>query len=154
MKVIFLDVDGVLNASDYTKTSDKVNGILGIRDYNLINLQKLKILTDAEIVLTSTWKLDYLKKNDLGKYLIDKLEEYNLKIYDCTIDNIYDRGRGIIEYLNKYPFIENFVILDDDLFDDYKTFDLVDNLVKTDFSEGFTEEKMKQALKILQSKEN
>lgn len=152
MKVIFLDIDGVLNANDYIKITDKVNGILGIRDSNLINLQKLKISTDAEIVLTSTWKLDYVKKNDLGKYLINKLQEYNLKIYDCTIDNFYDRGRGIIEYLNKHPYIEEFVILDDDYFNDYDTFDLTSNLIRTSCARGLTESDIEKATKILNSK--
>lgn len=152
MKVIFLDVDGVLNANDYIKTTDKVNDILRIHDSNLINLQKLKISTDAEIILTSTWKFDYAKKNDLGKYLIDKLEEYNLQIYDYTIDNFYDRGRGIIEYLNKHPYIEEFVILDDDYFNDYDIFGLTSNLIRTSCAKGLTESDIEKAIKILNTK--
>lgn len=83
MKIIFLDVDGVLNSSTYINKEtyhikqEKVRFLKNIVDH-----------TGANIVLTSTWKAGFDKKT--GKkaeyYMIleRSLEEYGLKIFDIT----------------------------------------------------------------------
>ena len=53
MKIIFLDVDGVLNSN---KTEDVFRGFIGL-DYSCIRLLKEIVdATSAEIVLVSRWK--------------------------------------------------------------------------------------------------
>ena len=101
--VVFLDVDGVLNT--------------GIDD------ARVKILANAiekcgggEIILSSDWKnLD--KDHDDYKYLVSKLAQCNLKISGHTTDRALERGKGIKEYLELHPEIEEYVILDDYTFE-------------------------------------
>lgn len=54
-KVIFLDIDGVLNTS-YTKYRDEV-----LDDFRLDYLAKIVNKTHAKIVLTSTWRYNISK---------------------------------------------------------------------------------------------
>ena len=55
-KIIFLDIDGVLNSMDYFEQTKDCKG------YTEINPEKVKLLkeivdrTGAEIVLSSTWR--------------------------------------------------------------------------------------------------
>ena len=152
MKVIFLDIDGVLNNGEDVCKTEKINGVVGVNKSNLKQLKKLVSLTDAKIVLTSTWKADYKEQDDFGIYLKNKLESNGLSVFSCTEDKIYNRGKGIVDYLSHHFEITNFVIIDDDMFDDYSSLGLLDCLVKTDYCDGLTKEKVKQAVNILGKK--
>ena len=66
MKVIFLDIDGVLNSSidffELRKFGHPVNEIKGSKVINrghLALLQQIIEDTDAKIVLSSTWRMHY-----------------------------------------------------------------------------------------------
>ena len=81
--------------------------------YNLKNLAKIVRKTGANIVLTSTWRLD---KEHMA-VLRARLAEYGLKIYDMT-DNInMIRGVEIKEWLKSHRDIENYVVIDDEEYD-------------------------------------
>ena len=86
MKVIFLDIDGVLTHTDYLNWQTR-----HIDPERVRFLAKIVELTDAQIVLTSTWKDGYDrqsgKKDDYYVVLEHVLAEHDLKIYDIT-DNI------------------------------------------------------------------
>ena len=124
--IVFLDVDGVLNC----------------------RLSYIVQKTNSKIVLTSTWKFN-LKSSHSGHYLISRLEDYGLSIYECTRDMSFDRGHGIHMYLHEHSNeVANYVIIDDSLFDDYDE-ELVNHLVLTDFENGLTMENVTKALKIL-----
>ena len=86
MKVIFLDIDGVLAHTDYLNWQTR-----HIDPERVRFLAKIVELTDAQIVLTSTWKDGYDrqsgKKDDYYVVLEHVLAEHDLKIYDIT-DNI------------------------------------------------------------------
>ena len=86
MKVIFLDIDGVLTHTDYLNWQTR-----HIDPERVRFLAKIVELTDAQIVLTSTWKDGYDrqsgKKDDYYVVLERVLAEHDLKIYDIT-DNI------------------------------------------------------------------
>ena len=64
MKVIFLDIDGVLNANEdfggRSKPNPSIHGILGITTTRLNRLKQIIDKTDAKIVLTSSWKEAYI----------------------------------------------------------------------------------------------
>lgn len=136
-KVIFLDVDGVLNG-DFT--IDKApSGCIGINSKHIVILKEIIDKTKAIVILTSTWKECFAEDNcnpytvndNDGAYLIFKLAEYNVYIAGRTIDpdnKIFQRGGGIRKYLKEHPEITNYVILDDDMFSDY-TDELKDHLV-------------------------
>jgi hypothetical protein len=150
MKVIFLDVDGVLNNKDTKELTP--GGWLGVSDILVERLQRVAAATDAKVVLTSTWKnadeseLNYLyKKLDFCKPIAFTKED--------EMKGSFYRGGGIIDYLTAHQDIEQFVILDDYIFD-FEEQDLLDHLVWTNEKEGLTEEKAQQAIKILNGELN
>lgn len=143
MRVIFLDVDGVLNNS---KTRSRTpDGWLGVST-NLINkLKRIISETGAVTVLSSTWKHSSVK--DLN-YLYKKLGSAK------PVDRTYDpdgrdsrRGAGINDYINNHQ-VENFVILDDYSFD-FRQQNLLRHFVNTDEAKGLTDDNVTQAIQIL-----
>ena len=83
VKVIFLDTDGVLTHTDYLNWQTR-----HIDPERVRFLAQIVELTDAQIVLTSTWKNGYDrqsgKKDDYYIVLENVLAEYDLEIYDIT----------------------------------------------------------------------
>lgn len=150
-KVIFLDIDGVLNdaaTDEYTPAK-----FMGIDDYKVKFLRQIVDATGASIVLTSTWKTEWSKNEEFlsvdGAYLNSKLAEESLHILDKTTDKILDRGAGIMRWLNDHPEVKSWVVIDDDIFTDYKEYDVLPHLVKTSFYFGLTQEHASQCIKIL-----
>ena len=177
MKIVFLDVDGVLNC----KTTEDViwrdkgkMGIRGIDDSKVELLKKIIDSTGARIVVSSTWRInkvknifeDYVCFEDLDEkeyadnsrkkrtaydYLKKKLAAFKLKIYDDTPDcgGIYSRGKEIHSWLKEHPEVVNFVILDDEEFQDFYTYNLEDHVVYTSYRNGLTDQKVCEVIKIL-----
>ena len=156
MKVVFLDIDGVLNEE---KSRSRCCGYLGIDDKKVENLAKIVEETNAKIVLISTWKDDWRKTDKshqgiMANYLDRKLKKQGLVILDKTksIDKNgfhFSRGEGILQYLadNK---VEKYVILDDYQFD-YDSCGLTDFFIKMDAYNGaLTEGLAVEAIKLLQ----
>lgn len=127
MKVIFLDIDGVLNTS---KTFE--NG-LEIDSFRLEYLKTIIEETSAKIVLSSSWVKFFIKKdneiiprNEKGQRLYNLLNIYNIKIYDILNLGI-NREEMIIDWVSKNE-VDSFIIIDDEpnMFKD-----LLDRLIKT-----------------------
>ena len=139
MKVIFLDIDGVLNTSESIKQSKehylKTGEIISQISENKIQiLSKIINETNAKIVLSSLWKLHFIKTNDgkiipknkKAELLIKLLNKYSLEIYDITPNNnTRNRTLEILEYI-KNNNIDSFIIIDDE-----------DNGLKEIFKEHF-----------------
>ncbi len=148
-KVIFLDVDGVLNSHS---TKDRCNGFIGIEDKKVALLKDIVDATKAIVVLTSSWKTNwtnnvYFKdyEDEMAAYLDTKLEKQGLAIKDKTIDgNPLYRGRGILRYIEMQKEIgvdiKKFVILDDEMFDYLET-KMTRYLVQTSFEQNGLEKK-------------
>jgi len=141
-KIVFVDVDGVLNCID---SEDRFHGFIGI-DYCAVKLLKEIIeATGAEIVLISSWKSRWYKdhkncQDNLANYLDQRLAEENLKILDKTEGSSFDRGHGIIDWLSEHP-TDSWIVLDDEIFDDYEECGILPHLVKTSFYDGGIKEK-------------
>jgi hypothetical protein len=111
MKVIFLDIDGVLNSfrtciatGNYPHGLDK-----GLKHFDWIAIRLLQRLSDSTgvvFVLSSSWRIlhDY---KDVGKAL-------DLPIIDATKRLDGPRGAEIAEWLSRHPEVELYAILDDD----------------------------------------
>lgn len=69
-------------------------------------------------------------------------------ITDKTIDCSFDRGKGIHKYLNEHANIDNYVILDDCIFEDYDK-ELLKHFIHTNFNIGLTKEDSIKAITIL-----
>ena len=175
MKVIFLDVDGVLNCQSTKEVIWRDNGKLG---FHGAESEKTKLLariikeTGAVIVLSSTWRLNkvksifdnYLFLDDLEdgeydesseksayRYLEMRLAEYDLSIYDDTPDSggAYSRGEEIYSWLEDHPEVTDYVVLDDEEFRDFETYGLIAHVVYTSYAKGLTEKQVKEAIEIL-----
>ena len=140
MKVIILDIDGVLN---YAKSKSRLEidgiGYLGIDSDKMNNLASLVILSEAKIVLSSSWRehydinKGYHQTDKCGKYLARRLRKHGLKVYDKIGSNYSwrDRGHQIKEWLDEHPEVTDYVILDDEIFLDYYELGLINHVVKT-----------------------
>ena len=105
MKVVFLDIDGVLNEE---KSRSRCCGYLGIDDKKVENLALIIKKTNAAIVLISTWKDDWRKTDKshqgiMANYLDRKLKKQGLVILDKTksIDKNgfhFSRGRRVSRF--------------------------------------------------------
>lgn len=126
--IIFLDIDGVLNSD---KEGEYIGRIRGVDNEHLEKLKTICSLLDADIVLSSTWKIFWdtdltedgveswkgRSKKRYGRYLNLRLEEFGLKIADKTDEIGWSlRGMEIRKWLEDHPLTENFVILDDEDF--------------------------------------
>ena len=164
-KIIFLDIDGVLNSNNTFADNHEYGELLGrvydgsINDIvmykmNDIDMNKLFMLNDicsltgAKIVVSSGWRR-------LWNYPLveEKLVSLGLPIVGVTPNiNGIRRGEEIRTYLWNQILLENkidnFVILDDDIFPDFN--ELENYLVKTSFYEdGLTEEKIEEIVRVL-----
>ena len=155
MKVIFCDVDGVLNNS-YTRDRTP-SGYRGISNDLVRNLRRIVDATGAVIVLSSDWRLireDPIRKRDYW-HLLRKLKFAGcLSLYDHTEDIGWDcRGDEIRKYLDQHTDVTSFVILDDIPFGSFGKAGLLDHLVLTDAADGLTEKDVKRAIRILNRQE-
>jgi hypothetical protein len=116
MKVIFLDIDGVLNCQHYTNQIKTPNGFLDLDC--VANLNKLVADTGAKIVLSSTWRhdadvIDNLKVHVQAEFL-GKTPSLNSR-YSLRGNEIHAWIQQNEALLGKaYHEYHSFVILDDD----------------------------------------
>ena len=134
MKVIFLDIDGVLNCDEtYVLRREKMKKekkyILDIDEDKVQLLGRVCKETGAKIVLTSSWRFDWENGVDslvlLHSRLLQRLFDQNeIEVVGVTPvipreDGMYHSWREyeIKAYLEKHPEVESFCILDDEAFD-------------------------------------
>lgn len=122
MKIIFLDIDGVLN-THYTKELTS-SGAVFVQDNKIEILKEIIDRTGAKVVLSSTWRKGW-REMDFGMTdssyirdfieLRDKLLEFGIELYDKTpILDVFMRRRGeeIKAYLDHHE-VDGYVIIDD-----------------------------------------
>lgn len=161
MKIIMLDIDGVLNSLAYFE-QNPCKGYVVISDFHLQMLAKIYHTCDAKIVLSSSWReLD--DETDIFsyqqyKYLVDELARYDMEIIDKTPYIDMERPLEIKTWLDNQPNKDKikFVSLDDDFTKrEYDKYGIGDCLVKTkffcdDISEGgLQQEHVDRAIEIL-----
>lgn len=134
MKVIFLDIDGVLNSDEYFDKIKDLN-IQGIQSE--VDIEKIKLLkkaideTGAKVVLSSSWR--YTRN---AQYLKELLQQYGIYT-DSTPFLQNKRGLEIKKWLDNNPSVEDFVILDDEIFDSYDE-ELLEKLIKISNGNGIS----------------
>ena len=144
-RIIFLDVDGVLNngtwAIEMYKQGVHVYHDDLLYEPSLAQLKRIVDETGAIIVVTSAWR----QVPTAYVHLREWLEKYGLEIHDKTPYVGGVRGDDITAWFNRYPGEYEYVILDDD--DDMDGH--MEHLVKTDFSSGLTKERADECIRRL-----
>ncbi len=152
MKIIFLDIDGVLNSDAwFTKLSEnKMIYFSVVRD---LDKDAVKILnriikeSGAKIVISSSWRLMFTL-DEIKTVLKDNGFEFVNEIIDITPKRHTfpsRRGNEIQEWITVNQFKGPFVIIDDDGDMEH----LMDRLVQTSWSHGLKEEHIPKCLKLL-----
>ena len=159
-KVIFLDIDGVLNCATSKSfcIDDDGRVIKGVDSDKVKRLAKIVEATGAEIVLSSDWNDGWSKyytssKPSHAKYLDNHLyKKGRLTIKDktpSTHKGSWFRGEEILAYLRLHQDVENYVILDDTFFEDFSIKEISEHLVLTEYKVGLTDADVEKAIKIL-----
>ncbi|MDO4617572.1 MAG: HAD domain-containing protein [Lachnospiraceae bacterium] len=155
MKIIFLDIDGVLNSTQFYER--KSNNELLEEPFdrnNALQLKRIVEATDAKVVLTSTWRGGWHKNPVLctleGKLLNQLFSSLGISIYDKTPVLKEGRAAEIKAYLESCPEkVSAYVIIDDNDFH-WKKNGLARHVVQTDFENGgLKEEHADQSIAIL-----
>lgn len=141
MKILFVDVDGVLNSAQ-DGYSIKLS-----TDSHLKFLRMIVKSTGANIVLSSSWRIGF---TPASKNLLTRFKEYGLELMDCTPElSGACRGDEIRKWLEEFETeydVERFAILDDE--SDMAEFTET-NLIQTDTNVGLQKEDAVQCIKML-----
>ena len=150
MKVLFLDIDGVLNSNQYfkSKTFDNREAEMGYpySHFDTVAIHRLNKITDAtgvKIVLSTSWR----GMSDTVEVLYSVGLKGNIIGSTPYLDLIPKARRGdeIQKWLDTHE-VEDYVILDDDpdMLDSQK-----DNFFQTDYKLGLTTEIANQIIEKL-----
>ncbi|HEX6442397.1 MAG TPA: HAD domain-containing protein [Stellaceae bacterium] len=145
MKVIFLDIDGVLNCK---QTPNPRNFPFIVDPALLRRLNDLLELTGAEVVLTSNWRYD-----PAGMF---SARHYGIPFSDTTPDLQNEpRCNPILDWLRRHPDIERFIVIDDEddeldnlpLFQPSRSTGLTDEMARVagDYLNGKTDRDMRRS---------
>lgn len=114
MKIIFLDIDGVLNSRQYDDRRRPEDG--NIDKSRLPLLKQLVDRTGARIVLTSSWRCHWdpmgTETDAAGRELVRTFLEGGIRLHDRTPVVGNNRPEEIRAWLADHP-VQGFVILDD-----------------------------------------
>ena len=174
MKVLFLDIDGVLNSENwfayriYCVKNNMVNILMNFVDTDdrnikhkltmlddraIANLNRIIEETGCKVVLSSSWRSSIESENIFTQNLL-KLKGFKYEFYDVTprlwfSDFSIRRGEEIKFWLDKESEkhdIESFVILDDD--SDMLP-EQMNNFIHVDGQVGLTDKDVFTAIEIL-----
>ncbi len=144
-KVLFLDVDGVLNNGEWAFKMHQQGVHVYKNDLlyepSLEQLRRIVRTTGALIVVSSAWR----QIPSCYQHLLEWLEKYGLRVYGKTPYIGGDRGDDISAWFNRNPGEWRYVILDDD--DDMG--EHLGCLVRTDFDRGLTEKEADLCIELL-----
>ena len=128
MKVLFLDIDGVVNSRATTSFRNK---LYPVDPHMAFMVGKIQLDTGCEVVLSSSWR-----HHPDG---IKAVEDSIVKVYDTTpmLDHLGVRGHEIQAWLDKHPEVTRYAILDDD--SDMLP-EQMPNFFKTTFQNGLLED--------------
>ena len=144
-RVLFLDVDGVLNNGVWAAQMYE-QGIRTYRDDilyepSLVQLKRIIDNTGALIVVSSAWR----QIPSAYQHLLEWLKKYGMNVYDKTPYVGGERGDDITAWFSCHPGAWKYAILDDD--NDMTQH--MDHLVQTSFDAGLTEQEADTCIEML-----
>jgi hypothetical protein len=158
MKILFLDIDGVLNSSRTatihgTKPDGTLTGLGYPTNFSIRNMRKFDPVaiglirqlcyeSGCQIVLSSTWRITFTVE--------ESRKAFNLPIIDKTPRILFaSRGGEIKEWLDTHSNIMKYTIVDDDS-------DMLESqlpyFVKVDSANGLSYQNYKQLKQLLMEK--
>ena len=137
-KILFLDVDGVINSLSTTNFHD----LYPIDPYMAFLVGRIQLQTGCEVVLSSSWRYHPEAMQNVSKRVVELLDKTPDVEWDGVVrhargrDWLYElRGDEVNAWLAEHPEVEKYAILDDNS-------DFYDNqpLFQTTFKDGLTDE--------------
>jgi len=147
-KIVFLDIDGVLNSSEYF-ANVKPEAV----EWDNIDESKVQLLkeiqndTGCDFVMSSSWRNGWLKlrKYKMYKHAYKMFKKYGID-FDDDLARLPNYGYGQrAEEIQDYVYhhkVKHYVVLDDQFVNDL-------NLVHVKGSVGLEEEDVNKAIEIL-----
>jgi hypothetical protein len=134
MKVLFLDIDGVVNCAS---TSQRHRGAIGIDPVMAFRVGKIQLDTGCEVVLSSSWRNWPEGRAEVERQVVRCLD------VTPTARNGF-RGTEIRTWLGEHPEVTRYAIVDDstDFWKDQPLF-------KTEWTVGLTDEIAAQITRYL-----
>lgn len=147
-RVLFLDIDGVLNSRIYYKYIYKPeDGGSRFDPYCVILVKKLVEEFSLKIVISSTWRDGGMKRliNELNE---NKFMDYLHEDWLTPVVRPANRGKEIELWLDNHSEVKDYIILDDNenLLEHQR-----DKFVKTSIYLGMVQERYNQARNLLLS---
>jgi hypothetical protein len=148
MKIIFLDIDGVLNSGDYIRWCDGAfdDPLNQIDSSAVVKLNRITVATGAKIVVSSTWRLAFRHQPDPLRLLKNCLACYNITGEVIGMTGVEDGGRKneIQAWLDVNPEVDKYIIIDDDVIGAHSG-----HVIKTSFETGLQDSDVEVAIKLL-----
>jgi len=142
MKVIFLDIDGVMTSNLLNEEINKSTSIYPFAKECVNVLNEILRSNKSRIVLTSSWRTVFSAEKQCEIFIENGVIQIP---YSQTRDLGYEnRSDEIRNYLAKNGNISNFLILDDM---EINGFD--ENFIRVDYNTGLTNKHIEKASQIL-----
>ena len=148
MKLIIIDIDGVLNNGDTTERVRPPEGgsYIGIDPILMERFRTIVIKTDAHIVLSTTWR----KFEFFRDHLLEKMGDIASRVIgDTPVLDWKSRAEEINAWISSHPEIkiDKFIVIDDLGCDDLDSFG--ESFIQTYYHDGLTEELMQKCIEKL-----
>lgn len=119
MKVIFLDIDGVLVTFKEVHDKRQSNGMHSFSQECVSRLNKIIDETGAELVLSSSWRIhgldsfnNHARHQGMSKLPFDVTPNLDSKL-ESGVYVAKQRGDEIKHWLDRHPEVTHFVAIDD-----------------------------------------
>lgn len=147
MKIIFLDIDGVLNSSQWFQGDGRVNDRpLGHLDpAACARVQRICDATQARICVSSTWRLIHKRPKLVEMFRLRGITAEVVGQTPQLPGSDQQRGDEICLWLSKHPEVTKYIVLDDD--SDMRG--VHHRFIQTSFAEGLTDELADRAIAML-----
>ena len=111
MKIIFCDIDGVLNSEYGSKVGFYDVG--GIEERKIKQLKKIIEATGAKVVISS--RANSFMGKEFDEMRVNSIKSLGVTPLDSITDIEYQESKAtaIKRWLRKHPGVENFVVFDD-----------------------------------------
>lgn len=151
-RVLFLDIDGVLN--DEGVFRDRRFGPFPINHVSVLRLHEVVRQTGCQIVLSSAWRGMTILERKLDADFV--FEPYthdgcaSARHEDGSTIRMHERrGHEVAEWLSRHPEVTTYAIVDDE--SDFLP-EQMPHLVQTDIKDGLTQEKADALVALLRAK--